>query len=177
MVDEALAQFYGVANEYFTLRDKYWALLLSHPVAVKLLVPGRILVINYGKEVNKLGVLLNIDKKQATKLYSVLILREKSSKGISSSTSPQEEEASAEEKQLLRYVSLAAGGLEPSPLGAAAAAPDVIDVDAEQILHIAARTVTAEPLALGNMMPTVSSPCVQAMILRPRTETPVSSLP
>lgn len=71
---EELATFYKSGSEYLETKSNNWTLLLSHPVALKTLSPGRVLIINRGTKVNILAVLLTVDKKSTTKIYSVLIL-------------------------------------------------------------------------------------------------------
>jgi antiviral helicase SKI2 len=70
---EKLEEFYKLSNDYATMWDKYASLLLSHPVSVKLLVPGRVLVVFDQSGRLRLGVLLETDTKSKERSYSVLV--------------------------------------------------------------------------------------------------------
>lgn len=54
--------------------------MLSHPLAIKALVPGRLIVLNHEEQVNLIGILLSFDTSAKEKTYSVLILVDESSK-------------------------------------------------------------------------------------------------
>ena len=74
---QELSTFYRLATDFLALKDSLWPLLLSHPVAVKALTPGRIVVFSHKKRRNCLGVLLSVDKSRSHNLgvvYSLLAL-------------------------------------------------------------------------------------------------------
>ena len=47
-----LETFYGLSKEFFEIKNRIWSLLLSHPLAVKALVPGRLILLNYEEQVD-----------------------------------------------------------------------------------------------------------------------------
>ena len=65
--------FYNLSAEYVRLKDSLWSLLLSHPVAVKALAPGRVVVVSRQSRISHLGIVLAADKARI-KTYSVLVL-------------------------------------------------------------------------------------------------------
>ena len=71
---DELESFYSVAADYLELKSSVWTLLLSHPVAVKMMIPGRVLLIKGDPEATRLGMLLRIDTKSREKTYSILVL-------------------------------------------------------------------------------------------------------
>ena len=56
-------------------REKYWTLVFSHPIAVKLLSPGRFVTVEFGRNFVTLGMLLAVDSKSREKIYSILVLK------------------------------------------------------------------------------------------------------
>ncbi len=80
---------------HFSIRS----LLLSHPLAIKALVPGRLIILNYEEQVNLIGILLSFDTSAKEKTYSVLILVDESSKG--------KKESKAVDKKFNDFLSLA----------------------------------------------------------------------
>ena len=74
---DELSTFYRLASDTLALKDRLWPLLLSHPVAVKALTPGRVVVFTHKKRRNGVGVLLSVDKSRSHNLgvlYTVLAL-------------------------------------------------------------------------------------------------------
>lgn len=97
-----LEKFYQLAKEYFEIKDHIWSLLLSHPLAVKALVAGRLLLVNYNDQMNLIGMLLNVDTSGKEKTFAVLVLVDETRKA---STSEQFD------KKFFDYLSLASRGV------------------------------------------------------------------
>ena len=70
---EELSLYYKSASEFCRIKDTIWTLLLSHPIAVKCLSAGRLLLINHDGKINDIGILLNVDK-STIKTYTILVL-------------------------------------------------------------------------------------------------------
>ena len=84
-----------IISSFFPIRS----LLLSHPLAIKALVPGRLIVLNYEEQVNLIGILLSFDTSAKEKTYSVLILVDESLKG--------KKESKSNDKKFNDFLSLA----------------------------------------------------------------------
>jgi antiviral helicase SKI2 len=133
---QELERFYTLAAEYTELKSGIWRLLLSHPVAAKALVPGRVLVVKHGSEINKYGILLAVDAKSRVKSYSVMVL-----------SSGEEEKSSADKPQdddddFLRFVALAAGVSQS--YGAANCDHVMVDLTDEDVFEIVDRTLKVD---------------------------------
>merc|ERR1712223_2795 len=70
---EELSLYYKSASEFCRIKDTIWTLLLSHPIAVKCLSAGRLLLINHDGKINDIGILLGVDK-STIKTYTILVL-------------------------------------------------------------------------------------------------------
>lgn len=97
-----LERFYQLAKEYFEIKDRIWSLLLSHPLAVKALVAGRLLLVNHEDQINLIGMLLSIDTSGKEKTYSVLVLVDETRKASA---------AGQIDKKFYDYLSLASRGV------------------------------------------------------------------
>ncbi len=74
---------------------------MSHPIAVKTMSPGRIVLVSHGlRDKNCLGMLVEVDARSKTKSYSVLVL--KSSEEGDGSTGLKK----ADEERYFRFLSL-----------------------------------------------------------------------
>jgi hypothetical protein len=96
---QPLYRFYSLAKEYFDIKARIWSLLLSHPQAVKTLVPGRLLVLNHAEQTNVIGILLAVDTSGKEKTFSVLLLDGGAKSGSA-------------DLKLNHYLSLAAKGVD-----------------------------------------------------------------
>jgi len=65
---QELETFYGLAKEYFEIKNRIWSLLLSHPLAVKALVPGRLILLNYEDQVSTLKLFLGHQRRNKIRL-------------------------------------------------------------------------------------------------------------
>ena len=124
---EELGTFYSLADEYLELKDDLWTLLLSHPVAAKALIPGRVLLVKHGSEVNKLGLLLAVDSKSRVKSYSVLVLGTEAQKSSDS------------DENFLRFVAIASGVAQS--YGAANCDHTMIDITDRDVYEIVDKVV------------------------------------
>ena len=99
---QELEKFYKLTKEYFEIKDRIWSLLLSHPLAVKALVPGRLILLNHEDQINLVGMLLNVDTSGKEKTFTVLVLVDEARKSAS---------AGPHDRKLFDYLSLAARGV------------------------------------------------------------------
>lgn len=73
---ERVELFHSLASQYLELKESNWSLILNQPNAVKLLSPGRLLVVLDGASgVVKLVILAAVDSTSREKSFSVLALR------------------------------------------------------------------------------------------------------
>ena len=97
-----LEKYYKLAKVYFEIKDRIWSLLLSHPLAVKALVAGRLLLVNHEDQINLIGMLLSIDTSGKEKTFSVLVLDDETRKAATSAQV---------DKKFFDYLSLASRGV------------------------------------------------------------------
>jgi len=71
-----IEEFYTAANQWLNLRGELWSLLLSHPVPMKALQPGRLLICTWGAWRNVLCALLACDTRGKQRTFSVLVLKQ-----------------------------------------------------------------------------------------------------
>ncbi len=106
-VFDELEAFYALAAEHIELKESVWTLLLSHPSAIKALVPGRVLVVKHGSRANLLGVLLAVDSRSRAKSYSVLVLSRGEDGPAATATAAEDEKDS--DDNFMRFIALASG--------------------------------------------------------------------
>jgi antiviral helicase SKI2 len=135
---EQLELFYSLATQYLEAKEKYWTLVLSHPTSVKLLAPGRVVVVRHGRELLQFGVLLAVDNKSREKIYSVLVV---SLDDDSASSNGRQLHEGEKDEKFLQYLSL---GSRVSQFFGGTARHEVVQLEDKGILEITARSVKAD---------------------------------
>jgi len=138
--DEKLEDFYKTSKEFETSWNKYASLLLSHPSSVKLLNPGRLLIVHDSMGKLRIGVLLDTDNKAKEKTFAVLVRKTQGGEDLSSKNS----KAKLNRLFSMASFSLALTDIDESHTIIKVPPQDVVEVAAKAVVKVDAAKVMAD---------------------------------